>query len=42
MKGYNWIRIIKNPPKNEFLRKLVYGGPRKKKKIKLPPEEDAK
>lgn len=40
--GYHGIRIIKNPPKNQFIRKLVYGAPKKKKKIKLPPEEDAK
>ncbi len=40
--GYHGIRIVKNPPKNEFIRKLVYGGPKKKKKMKPPPKEDAK
>lgn len=39
--GFHGIRIIKNPPKNEFLRKLIYGGPRKKKKLKAIPKEDA-
>lgn len=40
--GYHGIRIVKNPPKNEFLRKLIYGGPKKKKKMKPLPKEDAK
>lgn len=37
--GYHGIRIFKNPPKNEFLRKFIYGGPRKKKKMKIPKED---
>ena len=40
--GYHGIRIIKNPPKGEKLRKFFYGGPRKAKKKKAPPKEDAK
>lgn len=40
--GFNGIKIIKNPPKNDFIRKLIYGGPRKKKKMKAIPKEDAK
>lgn len=40
--GYHGIRIIKNPPKAEKLRKFLYGGPRKAKKKKPIPKEDAK
>ncbi len=40
--GFHGVRIIKNPPKNNFLRKLIYGGPRRKKKLKGIPKEDAR
>ncbi|MBE7057970.1 MAG: hypothetical protein E7387_02565 [Ruminococcaceae bacterium] len=40
--GYHGIRIIKNPPKAAALRKFLYGGPRKSKKKKPIPKEDAK
>lgn len=39
--GFHGIRIIKNPPKGEKIRKFFYGGPRKAKKKKQPPKEDA-
>lgn len=42
MMGFHGIRIIKNPPKSDFIRKFIYGGPRKKKKMKAIPKEDAK
>lgn len=40
--GFNGIRIIKKGPKSAFLRKFFYGGPRKAKKQKNVPKEDAK
>lgn len=40
--GYHGTRIVKNPPKGEILRRFIYGGPRKRKKKKEPPKEDAK
>lgn len=40
--GYHDIRIFKITPKAEVLRKFLYGGPRKAKKKKAPPKEDAK
>lgn len=40
--GFNGIRIIKKGPKSTFLRKFFYGGPRKAKKQKNVPKEDAK
>lgn len=40
--GFNGIRIIKKGPKNAILRKFFYGGPRKPKKQKNIPKEDAK
>jgi len=40
--GYHDIRIFKITPKAEVLRKFLYGGPRKAKKKKAQPKEDAK
>lgn len=40
--GYHGVRIIKNPPKGEKIRRFFYGGPHKPKKKKEPPKEDAK
>ena len=40
--GYHGIRIFKKTPKNKFVHRFLYGGPRKPKKRKAPPKEDAK